>query len=81
MSNDNKFQLKEIVESFINDYDDWNTFAFENMESEDDTLEDPTYLKYKELIDKYCEPGKKFQGLAYGGESSHSLKREKIIAI
>jgi len=50
--------LEAIVKSFIKDYDEWNTFAFENSKLSTNDLSDPAYLKYKEIIKKYCLPNK-----------------------
>ena len=73
-----KEELENIVKAFINDYEEWNTFAFKNSETSNNTIDDPTFIKYKAMIEKYCPPNKKFQGLSYSSVSSHSLITEEI---
>ncbi|WP_299246565.1 hypothetical protein [uncultured Aquimarina sp.] len=34
---------------------------------------------YDDLILKFCDSEKKYQGLAYGSESSHCIEQEQII--
>jgi hypothetical protein len=74
-------ELTFIVRDFIKAYEEWNTFAFERRDISKNTTTDPSYLSYKNLIETYSHKDKKFQGLAYGGESSHSLRNEKIISV
>lgn len=75
-----KKDLENTVKAFINDYEEWNAFAYENSETSSNEINDPTFVKYKAIIVKYCPPNKKFQGLAYGSASSHSLSTEEIIS-
>jgi hypothetical protein len=75
---DSDSELSDIVKLFIKDYEDWNAFAYERRNISKNTREDISYQSYKQLIQKYCHKDKKFQGLSYGGESSHSQYNEKI---
>ena len=74
-------ELAQIVKSFIKNYNDWNTFAVENSKTSTNSENDPTFLLYQKLINKFCPSNKEFQGLAYGGESSHNPENEKIISV
>jgi hypothetical protein len=68
-----------ITAAFIADYKEWNDFAFAaSGEGEDfDAAED----SYDALIAKYCRPGKRRQGIAFGGDSAHSPETSKIIGV
>lgn len=83
MQNNNqiKTQLERLVLGFIADYEAWNNFAAQYVGSRDKAIEDEIYAKYKYIIDTYCLPNKQFQGLAYGGESSHQVAKESIESI
>lgn len=74
-------ELSVLVNSFIKSYEEWNAFAFERRDISKNTTTDPSYQSYKKLIETYCFKDKRFQGLAYGSESSHSLRDEKIVSV
>ena len=64
----------ELTLAYISEYEKWNDFAFKNQ-NEDVKIEE----KYKiDIILKFCLPTKKYQNIAFGSESSHSLSYEKI---
>lgn len=67
---------RELTLQFIQDYKQWNDFAFKNGDNTS-LIEE----KYREkIIYKYCLPSKSFQNIAFGSESSHCPLKEKIIA-
>ena len=70
-------ELAKIVRSYIRDYEEWNKFAVDNSDFSGNSNDDVIYEKYKELIDKYCVPDKKFQGLSWGGSSY----KEEIVSV
>ena len=58
----------EITKQFIEDYCQWNKYAFEQSETEKEEKDWNIGKSYDNLILKYCSSDKKYQGLAYGSD-------------
>lgn len=69
----------ELTKEFIIEYKKWNDFAFSTGESKDKNTEDKIGKMYDDLILEFCSPEKKYQGLAYGSDSSHCPKQELVV--
>ncbi len=70
----------ELTKEFIKDYKKWNDFAYSLDESNDEKSDYKIGKMYDELILKFCNPEKKYQGLAYGSDSNHCPEQEQVIS-
>lgn len=79
--------LSSLVRSFIADYEAWNDTAQQQSraaprqsQAARDVM-DAAVRAYGELIARYCPPGYRHQGIAFGSEASHRSAGEEILGV
>ncbi|MCF6219762.1 MAG: hypothetical protein L3J65_01485 [Robiginitomaculum sp.] len=58
-------EVEKLVTEFFNEYAEWYKFAYDYSVKYPDN-DSPLEERYDALIERYCVPGKKRQGTAYG---------------
>lgn len=79
--------LSTIVRNFIADYEAWNDMAQQQSravprqsQASRDAM-DAAVRAYGEIIARYCPPGYRHQGIAFGSEASHRSAGEEILGV
>lgn len=74
---------KSLVQSYINDYQQWNDEAYRLSEAEVvrtvKAMEKAEMLYQNNILSKYCQKGFKGESVAFGSESSHDPEHEVIL--
>ena len=70
---------ENLVIKFIAAYDKWNNKSFIASENGEDESMDIAEESYQILINTFCSAKVIPQGVAFGSESGHCLKNEKVI--
>lgn len=80
-------ELSALVRSFIADYEAWNDTAQQQSraaprqsQAARDAM-DAAVRAYGEIIARYCPPGYRHQGIAFGSEASHRSASEEILGV
>lgn len=87
VAGDEDAALRATVRSFIADYEAWNDMAQQQSravprqsQASRDAM-DAAVRAYGEIIARYCAPGYRHQGIAFGSESSHRSAGEEILGV
>ena len=73
-------EVEKLVTGFFNAYMAWNKFAYDYSVSHPNTWQNnssPPQMQYDVVIAKYCIPGKKHQGIAFGSDT-HKEKLSEV---
>lgn len=70
-----------LVRQFQQDYMEWNDYAFSLMGSKPDEYTELADKAWRRLLTKYTLPDFVGEPIAFGSESSHDLKKEKILSV
>ena len=87
VAGDEDAALRALVRNFIADYEAWNDMAQQQSravprqsQASRDAI-DAAVRAYGEIIARYCAPGYRHQGIAFGSESSHRSAGEEILGV
>lgn len=87
VAGDEDAALRATVRNFIADYEAWNDMAQQQSraaprqsQAARDAM-DAAVRAYGEIIARYCAPGYRHQGIAFGSESSHRSTGEEILGV
>lgn len=87
VAGDEDAALRATVRNFIADYEAWNDMAQQQSravprqsQAARDAM-DAAVRAYGEIIARYCPPGYRHQGIAFGSEASHRSADEEILGV
>ena len=70
---------RAVVNAFIADYLEWNRTAYQRQCDNPNGFIDEVLKLHQDLLNKFCEPGFIGEPIAFGSNSSHDPRREKIV--